>query len=77
MQVRGDKLAVFGIEYFHSDTTKPNEHQLYRLDGNLTNQPPVCRYDELGEAKIVENQVRLSRRLGIFVLNISCFPIFI
>lgn len=56
MQVRGDKLAVFGIEYFHSDTTKPNEHQLYRLDGNLTNQPPVCRYDELGEAKIVENQ---------------------
>lgn len=57
MEIRDQKLALHGVEFMQTDQSRPNEHQLYRLDGNLTNQPPMMSYDESGNAKIVENQV--------------------
>jgi len=57
MEVRDSKLALHGIEFLHCDRAKPNEHLLFRMDGNLTNQHPQMIYDETGQAKIVPNQV--------------------
>ena len=57
MEVLGQKIALHGTDYFHVDRAQRNEYSLYRADGELTDQPAMCRHEADEGTKIYKNDV--------------------
>jgi len=55
MEVLGQKIALHGTDYFHVDRAQRNEYSLYRADGELTDQPAMCRHEADEGTKIYKN----------------------